>query len=98
MSSMREILNADQRLVLLRSLTECGGDANESVLQTCLDAYGHRIGRDVVRSHMSWLEEQRLVSIKDVAGCLVATLTGRGADVAEGRSTVPGVKRPRPRG
>ncbi|CDL79738.1 conserved hypothetical protein [Xenorhabdus cabanillasii JM26] len=98
MSAMREILTADQRLVLLRSLTECGGDANESVLQTCLDAYGHRISRDVVRSHLSWLAEQGLVSLNDVAGCLVATLTGRGADVADGRSQVPGVKRPRPRG
>ncbi|WP_074020635.1 MULTISPECIES: hypothetical protein [Xenorhabdus] len=95
---MREILTADQRLVLLRSLTECGGDANESVLQTCLDAYGHRISRDGVRSHLSWLAEQGLCALNDVAGCLVATLTGRGADVAEGRSTVPGVKRPRPRG
>lgn len=98
MSAMREILNADQRLVLLRSLAECGGDANESVLQTCLDAYGHRISRDVVRSHLFWLEEQGLVSLNNVAGCLVATLTGRGADIADGRSTVPGVKRPRPRG
>ncbi|WP_099113744.1 hypothetical protein [Xenorhabdus miraniensis] len=95
---MREILNADQRLVVLRSLTECGGDANESVLQTCLDAYGHRISRDVVRSHLFWLDEQGLVSVSDISGCLVATLTGRGADVADGRSTVPGVKRPRPRG
>ncbi|OCQ50965.1 hypothetical protein Ppb6_04063 [Photorhabdus australis subsp. thailandensis] len=98
MSSMREILNADQRLVLLRSLTECGGDANESVLQTCLDAYGHRVSRDVVKSHCHWLAEQGLVSVNDVAGCLVMTITGRGTDVAEGRSTVPGVKRPRPRG
>lgn len=95
--SMREILNQDQRLVLLRSLSDCGGDANESVLQTCLDTYGHRLSRDAVRSHLAWLDEQGLCSTKDVAGCLVATVTGRGLDVAEGRSTVPGVKRPRPR-
>ncbi|BFI48130.1 MULTISPECIES: hypothetical protein [Yersinia] len=95
---MQEILDADQRLVVLRTLTECGGDANESVLQTCLDAYGHRVSRDRVRTHCHWLAEQGLLSVKDVSGCLVATLSGRGADVAEGRSTVPGVKRPRPRG
>lgn len=95
--SMHEILKEDQRLVLLRSLEECGGDANESVLQTCLDTYGHRVSRDVVRSHIAWLEEQGLCVTKDIAGCLVATITGRGLDVAEGRSTVPGVKRPRPR-
>ncbi len=95
--SMREILTADQRLVILRSLIDCGGDANESVLQTCLDVFGHRLGRDAVRSHLAWLDEQGLCTTKDVSGCLVATITGRGLDVAEGRSTVPGVKRPRPR-
>lgn len=95
--SMREILTTDQRLVLLRSLDDCGGDANESVLQTCLDVYGHRTSRDVVRSHLAWLEEQGLCVTKNIAGCLVATITNRGLDVAEGRSTVPGVKRPRPR-
>ncbi|MFB9087697.1 ArsR family transcriptional regulator [Erwinia tracheiphila] len=82
----------------MRTLVECGGDANESVLQTCLDAWGHRVSRDMVRTHCHWLTEQGLVSVKDVSGCLVVTLSERGADVAEGRSTVPGVKRPRPRG
>ncbi|HAU4760966.1 TPA: ArsR family transcriptional regulator, partial [Citrobacter freundii] len=33
---MQEILNSDQRLVILRSLVECGDSANESILQTCL--------------------------------------------------------------
>ncbi|EIJ6701603.1 ArsR family transcriptional regulator [Serratia marcescens] len=95
---MREILDSDQRLVILRSLVECGDSANESVLQTCLQAYGHRISRDVVRTHLAWLAEQRLVSLSDVAGCYVAAITGRGDDVANGLAVVPGVKKPRARG
>lgn len=95
---MREILDSDQRLVILRSLLECGDSANESVLQTCLEAYGHSTSRDVVRTHLAWLAEQRLVSLRDVAGCYVATITGRGDDVANGRAIVSGVKKPRARG
>lgn len=95
---MREILDSDQRLVILRSLVECGDSANESILQDCVKAYGHRVSRDAVRTHLAWLAEQGLVNLVDVAGCYVATVTGRGADVADGLAVVPGVKKPRPRG
>lgn len=95
---IRELLDEDRRLVILRSITDCGGKANESVLQTCLDSYGHPISRDEVRTLLSWLEENRLVNITNIAGCMVASLTGRGIDVTEARATVPGVQRPRPRG
>lgn len=88
----------DRRLVLLRSLAEMGGaEANESILCECLGLYGHQVSRDVVRTELAWLAEQTLVRLRDVAGCCVATLTGRGDDVAAGRASVPGVKRPRPR-
>lgn len=96
---MREIFTQDQRLVILRSLSEVGGyDANESILDDCLEAYGHHVSRDVVRNHLVWLEEQGLVSLKRLAGdYLVATLTQRGLDVANGEATVIGVKRPAPK-
>ena len=84
---MRDILDQDQRLVILRSLVECGDSANESILQTCLQTYGHRASRDTVRTHLA-----------DVSGCYVAEITGRGDDVASGLATVPGVKKPRARG
>ena len=95
---MRDILDQDQRLVILRSLVECGDSANESILQTCLQTYGHRVSRDTVRTHLAWLREQGLVSLTDVSGCYVAEITGRGDDVASGLATVPGVNRPRARG
>lgn len=95
---MQQILTADQRLVLLRTLQETGFDANESILSSGLEMYGHRISRDLVRNHLNWLEEQGLVRIERLAnGYMVATITARGADVAEGRVVVDGVKRPRPR-
>lgn len=89
---MQEILNSDQRLVILRSLVECGDSANESILQTCLQTYGHRVSRDTVRTLLAWLREQGLVTLSDVSGCYVAGITGRGEDVAFGLATVPGVK------
>lgn len=94
---MRDLLDQDQRLVILRSLLDCGDSANESILQECLLAYGHRVSRDAVRTHLSWLAEQGLVRVTDVGGCFVAEITGRGDDVASGLASVPGVKKPRAR-
>ncbi|EPB6723269.1 ArsR family transcriptional regulator [Vibrio fluvialis] len=94
--SFKELLQEDQRLVILRSLHEMAGyEANESIIDSCLDAYGHKISRDMVRNHLAWLEEQGLLTLRDVGGCQVARLTGRGEDVATGQAQVPGVKRPR---
>ncbi|ELE2164755.1 ArsR family transcriptional regulator [Vibrio fluvialis] len=94
--SFKELLTEDQRLVILRSLHEMAGyEANESIIDSCLDAYGHKISRDMVRNHLAWLEEQGLLTLRDVGGCQVARLTGRGEDVATGQAQVPGVKRPR---
>lgn len=35
-----DILTQDRRLVILRSLMDCNNEANESILQDCLDAWG----------------------------------------------------------
>ncbi|WP_421173774.1 ArsR family transcriptional regulator [Aeromonas enteropelogenes] len=95
--NFKELQQQDRRLVLLRSLVDMGGfEANESILEQCLGLYGHACGRDVVRTELAWLAEQDLVTVRDVSGCMVATLTGRGSDAARGVITVPGVKRPRP--
>lgn len=92
-----DILTQDRRLVILRSLMDCNNEANESILQDCLDAYGHNVSRDVVRGQIDWLAEQQLVTVENLRGFYVVTLTSRGLDVAEGRARVAGVKRPRPR-
>jgi len=93
------IVAADQRLVILRALAEDRGySMNESVLQQVLDMFGHKESRDRVKAELRWLEEMGLITIENVSGVLVATLTSRGADVASGAAQVDGVKRPRPRG
>ena len=94
-----ELINSDIRLVMLRGLEEGSGYAlNESVLQSILGAFGHHVSRDKVRTELDWLAEQNLVTLEDVLGVKVATITQRGLDVAGRRSTVSGVKHPGPRG
>lgn len=89
------VLSEDQRLCLLRSLNDCGGNANDSVLQGCLDLYGHKLTCDVIKGHLAWMKDQGVITIEDLSGCYVATLTARGYEHIEGRTTVPGIKRAR---
>ena len=97
MSSFAELVTGDIRLVILRCLNEDAGYyLNESMLQAMLEALGHNVSRDRVRTELAWLAEQGLITVTEVVGVQVATLTQRGADAATGRATVPGVKRPRP--
>lgn len=94
--AMQQIINEHQRLVVLRLLTEAGAFAlNESILQDSLIAYGLDISRDSLKVQLAWLAEQGLIKTEQVGKVTTATLTGRGQDVATGRATVPGVKRPR---
>ena len=93
-----ELLREDRRLVILRALEEDAGySQNESVLQSVLQMFGHKMSRDQVRTELAWLAEQGLITLEHVATVDVATLTTRGEDVACGNITVPGVKRPSPR-
>lgn len=95
---MSDFIADDQRLVILRSLADYGGELGESVLQDCLDDYGHRLSRDRVRAHLSRLAEMQLIRLRTlVNGYFIAELSGRGQEVAEGRICVPGVKKPRAR-
>lgn len=95
--SLKQLLQEDRRLVILRILNESAGyTANDSILDTALDAYGHKVSRDVVKAELDWLQEMGLLQLKDVAGTKVAEITQRGIDVAEGQAVVSGVKRPRP--
>lgn len=95
---MKKLITADQRLVILQSLEACNNDANQNILQTCLNQYGHDISMDLVRTHLSWLDEQELITIRRLANDLfVAQITQRGLDVANGRTVIDGVRKPNPR-
>lgn len=90
-----DFIREDRRLVILRVLSELPRySANSSVLYTALSQFGHYPSRDVVKTELVWLEELDLVKLEDVGPVIVATLTERGLDVAQGRCEVPGIKRP----
>lgn len=88
-------LAEDRRLVILRVLLESAGfTANEYILQSMVERFGHVVSGDRIRSDLAWLVEQSLITVEDVGPVQIARLVARGEDVARGRSTVPGVKRP----
>ena len=101
--SLREIMDADRRLVVLRLLEEAQGYAlNEAVLEKSLAHVGVlATGRDIVRGHLAWLDQQGLVTIERLAldgaakDLWVAHATKLGTEVAKGRPW-PGVARPSP--
>lgn len=90
-------LAADRRLVILRVLLDSTVyTTNEYMLHDVVGKLGHRVSVDTLRADLSWLAETaQLVTLTNVAGVCIATLTQRGQDVAEGVATVPGVKKPR---
>lgn len=93
-----EMVRHEARLVMLRVLLEAGGyQANSSILQSSLGAFGIQQSRDWVHTELAWLHEQGLVFTETIATVVIVTLTARGMDAAQGKATVPGVKRPSPR-
>lgn len=96
--SFQHAVTEDRRLSLLLVLTETPGyTANAFLLRDVLsNVFGHNAAVDQVRTELAWLAEQGLVTVKTTGDVTLATLTTRGADVAAGRSVVPGVKRPMP--
>lgn len=97
MSTFQQLYTEDRRLVLLRVLAEANGyEANSSILQRAAETFGHNVSRDVIHTDLAWLAEQGLLTTDMVSSVVIATLNHRGLDVAKGRSSVPGVKKPGP--
>lgn len=95
---LKEMINEDLRLAMLRTLEEAGGfSMNDSILHAFLERIGHSHSRDKIRTQLQWLAEQGLVTLGGIENVMVATLTERGLDVANARAKVPGVKRPSPK-
>lgn len=88
--------NEHVRITVLR-LLESQPDyrLNNSLLCDGCASMGLAVTRDGMRTQLSWLKEQGLVTVVDMTPSLaVARLTERGLDVATGRARVPGVKPP----
>ncbi|HEX2882275.1 MAG TPA: hypothetical protein VHO25_22295 [Polyangiaceae bacterium] len=96
--TLASTFSEDRRLCILRLLHGCGYTANESVLQSALEEFGHKMTRDQVRNELTWLEQQGFITLEVVAGkTTVAHLTEQGGEVATGRGGKrPGVKLPSP--
>ncbi len=87
------------RIALLKALEAAPACRwNSSILQAALHDVGLTVTRDQVKTELAWLAEQGLITTTEAGDLVVATLTERGADVAGGRTVVPGVQRPTPRG
>ena len=91
-------LAEDRRLSVLLVLAQTPGySANAFLLRDAIgQIYGHSASIDQVRTDSAWLAEQALVTARTVADVTLATLSARGSDVAAGRASVPGVKKPMP--
>lgn len=95
MSKFSEFIRPDQRLVILRLLSELPAyTSNSSVIAQLLSQFGHAMSRDQVKTEIWWLAEQGLLEVDEAESVLVVKLTERGADVVAGRTRVPGVKKP----
>ena len=85
------------RLDALRLLEATSGyEMNHRAVGEALRTRGHHRSADAQADALHWLAQRGLIGIREEAGFVVARLTDRGADVAAGRETVPGVARPQP--
>jgi len=92
---MNDVLNEHERISILLTLNDSPGyRSNDSIIQDTCARYALTISRDRIKNHLAWLEEQGAVTTEKAGRTVVATLTERGQDVAEGRARMPGVKRP----
>lgn len=93
--SFKDFLAQDRRLCVLRLLSESGGSLNDSVLHQALEQIGHRNQpREAIRADIRFLLDAGLVVDEWVQHLQIVTITKRGVEVAEGRVTVEGVKKP----
>ena len=92
---LQDIQNKHARLSILRALDALNYSSNDSIIKDSCDSFGNTMSSDQVRTQLGWLAEQSLVTLERKGNYMIATLTGRGQDVAKGISFVDGVQRPR---
>jgi Fe2+ or Zn2+ uptake regulation protein len=83
-----------RRLSILRILEGAPGYAsNEAILHQMVNHFGITSTRDQVRSELAWLAEVGLVKIEDLGSLMMATITERGMDIAQGHAHHPDIAR-----
>lgn len=97
--SFKKIKREDIRRVILDLLrVDPGHELSADIIKISLAEFGHRPSSDQLHTELDWLSEQGYLTLSNQVGgygLLVAKLTRRGGDVAEGRGgPVPGVAAP----
>lgn len=88
-----------RRLAILKHLARSSEyTSNASILIDVVRGVGVATSESQMHTSLAWLDEQELIQMTDHGHVVVAVATAQGVDVAEGRSVVPGVKRPTARG
>lgn len=92
-----EHVSENRRLALLKLLVEGGGAANEGLIYRGVQALGFvKTTPELIRQDLDWLRERGLVTHEWFdERVMVATITSRGINVAEGKVTIEGVAVPR---
>lgn len=93
--TLTDLLNEDQRYLILLSLMQMGYDGNANMLITALDAHGHRVSVSKMMEHLNYLSMHQLLTLEEIGNFTKAVLTQKGQDVAEGRERAVGVRQPR---
>lgn len=93
--TLAQKLSEERRGCILQTLAETPAyRANERLLHDVVEDAGLPCSRDQVRTDLSWLRDQGLILVQELAGVMVAEITQGGMDVGRGRVRVPGVARP----
>jgi len=92
--SLASIQNKHYRLSILRALDALNYTSNDSIIKDSCARFGNQMSTDQVKTQLGWLAEQGLVTLERQSNYVIATLTSRGQDVAQGISFVDGVQRP----
>lgn len=93
---VREKINEDRRLVILRLLVDFRGALNSSSLESAVRAWGHKyIDRALIADDLQWLQARGCVSLDELGSHVVeAILTPKGERAATGEEWITGIARP----
>jgi hypothetical protein len=93
---VRERINEDRRLVILRLLVDYRGALNSSSLESAVRAWGHKyIDRAMITDDLHWLQARGCVKL-DVLGAHIVEvcLSPKGERAATGEEWITGIARP----
>ena len=94
MNDLATLVTEDRRLAVLSILSSSAGyEASDALIRMMAERLGHRAALNAIQADLAWLRDAGLIGLRQTADIHIATLTARGADVAAGRTHVPGVAR-----